>query len=166
MRYPKIRELKEAVVSLVTPAFTSKFPREPHIPFVEIEPGLYTKAEAEIAFSEDIGFSVYLHGYFNLNSGEEQQVEFAYTYTQYEDFKIENPGGFEITADMINNVWVMFDLNALLVGVDLSEANVDEDGVIRLNKESNNDLADIIESNLEAASELGLDEDGNGEIDD
>ena len=33
MKYPKIRELKEAVVSLVTPAFTSKFPKEPHVPF-------------------------------------------------------------------------------------------------------------------------------------
>lgn len=33
MRYPKIRELKEAVVSLFTPAYTSKFPAEPHIPF-------------------------------------------------------------------------------------------------------------------------------------
>ena len=118
------------------------------------------------AFFEDVGFSIYLHGYYNLNNTEEQQVEFEYTYIQSEDFKIENPDGFEITADMINNVWVMFDLNALLVGVDLSVANVDEDGVIRLNKESNNDLADIIESNLEAASELGLDEDGNGEIDD
>lgn len=33
MKYPKIRELKEAVVSLVTPAYTTKFPREPHTPF-------------------------------------------------------------------------------------------------------------------------------------
>ncbi len=33
MKYPKIRELKEAVISLVTPAFTSKFPKEPHVPF-------------------------------------------------------------------------------------------------------------------------------------
>ena len=33
MKYPKIRELKEAVVSLVTPAFTTKFPAEPHIPY-------------------------------------------------------------------------------------------------------------------------------------
>lgn len=33
MRYPKIRELREAVISLVTPAYTSKFPVEPHIPF-------------------------------------------------------------------------------------------------------------------------------------
>jgi formate hydrogenlyase subunit 6/NADH:ubiquinone oxidoreductase subunit I len=33
MKYPKIRELKEAIVSLVTPAYTSKFPAVPHIPF-------------------------------------------------------------------------------------------------------------------------------------
>lgn len=33
MKYPKLRELKEAVISLVTPAYTSKFPAEPHIPF-------------------------------------------------------------------------------------------------------------------------------------
>jgi len=33
MKYPKIRELKEAVVSLLSPAYTSKFPDEPHVPF-------------------------------------------------------------------------------------------------------------------------------------
>lgn len=33
MKYPKVREIKEALVSLVTPAYTSKFPKEPHIPF-------------------------------------------------------------------------------------------------------------------------------------
>lgn len=33
MKYPKIRELKEAVVSLVTPAYTSKFPARSHVPF-------------------------------------------------------------------------------------------------------------------------------------
>jgi hydrogenase-4 component H len=33
MKYPKLRELKEAVISLVTPAYTSKFPYKPHVPF-------------------------------------------------------------------------------------------------------------------------------------
>lgn len=33
MRYPKIREVKEALVSLFTPAYTTKFPKEPHTPF-------------------------------------------------------------------------------------------------------------------------------------
>lgn len=33
MKYPKIREVKEALVSLFTPPYTSKFPEEPHVPF-------------------------------------------------------------------------------------------------------------------------------------
>ena len=33
MKYPKVRELKEAVISLFTPAYTSKYPAEPHVPF-------------------------------------------------------------------------------------------------------------------------------------
>jgi formate hydrogenlyase subunit 6/NADH:ubiquinone oxidoreductase subunit I len=33
MKYPKVREIREVLVSLVTPAYTSKFPDEPHIPF-------------------------------------------------------------------------------------------------------------------------------------
>lgn len=33
MKYPKLRELKEAVTSLVTPAYTSGFPKKPHTPF-------------------------------------------------------------------------------------------------------------------------------------
>jgi len=32
MRYPKLRELKEAVISLVTPAYTTSFPAKEHIP--------------------------------------------------------------------------------------------------------------------------------------
>jgi formate hydrogenlyase subunit 6/NADH:ubiquinone oxidoreductase subunit I len=35
MKYPKLRELKEAVISLVTPAYTSKFPAEEHVPFAD-----------------------------------------------------------------------------------------------------------------------------------
>jgi formate hydrogenlyase subunit 6/NADH:ubiquinone oxidoreductase subunit I len=33
MKYPKIREVGEALVSLLTPAYTSRFPKEPHVPF-------------------------------------------------------------------------------------------------------------------------------------
>jgi len=33
MKYPKLRELKEAVISLVTPAYTSKFPAVEHVPY-------------------------------------------------------------------------------------------------------------------------------------
>lgn len=33
MKYPKIRELKEAVISLLTPAYTTSYPAGEHVPF-------------------------------------------------------------------------------------------------------------------------------------
>jgi len=33
MKYPKLRELREAVISLVTPAYTTRFPKQEHVPF-------------------------------------------------------------------------------------------------------------------------------------
>src|SRR6056297_65380 len=33
MKQPKLRELKEAIVSLFTPAYTTKFPKKEHVPF-------------------------------------------------------------------------------------------------------------------------------------
>jgi len=33
MRYPKLREIREALVSLFSPAYTTKFPKEAHTPF-------------------------------------------------------------------------------------------------------------------------------------
>lgn len=33
MRYPKLREVREALVSLFSPAYTTRFPKEAHIPY-------------------------------------------------------------------------------------------------------------------------------------
>jgi formate hydrogenlyase subunit 6/NADH:ubiquinone oxidoreductase subunit I len=33
MRYPKLREIREALVSLVSPAYTSAYPVKPHVPY-------------------------------------------------------------------------------------------------------------------------------------
>lgn len=33
MRYPKLRELKEAIRALIKGPYTSKFPKEPHVPY-------------------------------------------------------------------------------------------------------------------------------------
>jgi len=134
----------------------------PDIPSAEVKPGLYTKFEAEMAYFPELGFSFYLYGSFETDSGMQ---EFEYYYQQTEDFKAEKKDGFEIAAGETNNILVEIDLAALFDGVDLRLADKDHYGIIRLNKRSNRDLADLIESNLETASELGLDEDGNGEID-
>jgi hypothetical protein len=127
---------------------------EPELPVVDITPGIYTKFEAELYVPEDLGYCIYISGTYSPEEGEGQ--EFIYTYSQTEDFKAENPDGFEITEDMINNVWLTVDISRLFEGVDFSQAITGEDNIIRIHKGSNNDLADIIESNLETASEIDI----------
>lgn len=44
MRYPKLRELKEALKALIKGPYTSKFPFKPHVPFERFREGLiFTK---------------------------------------------------------------------------------------------------------------------------
>jgi len=136
---------------------------DPVLPLTEIDAGVYTKFEAEMSFIENVGYSLYISGQYNLQNGKHYKME--YSNTRSEDFKCVNEEGFRIETDMVNMVWVYLDLNRLMNGVDLSNAQVDRDDVIRLNNESNIDLADIVERNLEAASELGFDNNADGRID-
>ncbi len=131
---------------------------KPDLPLVEVVPGTYTKFEAELYVDEERGHCVYISGAYTTSDTEPKEFKFIYTYSQTEDFKVENPDGFEITEDMINNVWVMLDLGSLFEGVNFSQAVIDEDGFIRINKDSNRDIADIIEMNLENASEIDVDD--------
>ncbi|MEN8117045.1 MAG: hypothetical protein ABFS16_08710 [Bacteroidota bacterium] len=128
---------------------------EPEFPVVVTTPGIYTKFEAELYVPEDLGYSLYISGTCTMEGSGEQK--FIYTYSQTEDFKAENPDGFEIADDMITQVMVMVNMEHLFEGVDFSQAIVDGDDIVRINKDSNNDLADIIEENLENASEIDTD---------
>lgn len=125
---------------------------DPELPIVEITPGVYTKFEAELYVPEERGHCIYISGTYSAEGTEGQK--FIYTYSQTEDFKAENPEGFEITEEMINNVWLTVDISILFEGLDLSQATVGEGNIIWINKDSNRDLADIIENNLETASEI------------
>jgi hypothetical protein len=138
---------------------------DPELPLSEIEPGMYSKLDAEMSYYKDIGYSIFFYGLYTSITDHTEKLGVEYSYSQSEDFRLDHPNGLYIVADQINNILVQIDLVDLFKGVDLSSAAVDEDGIIRLNKESNRDLADIIESNLEAASKLGLDQDEDGKID-
>jgi hypothetical protein len=54
----------------------------------------------------------------------------------------------------------------LLSSVDLSQANVDSDGVIRINDSSNAALAQKIRSNVKDSCKSGRDDDDDDEWDD
>ena len=60
---------------------------------------------------------------------------------------------------------VLLDLDVLLSSVDLSTAEADDDGVIRVNDSSNSKLALQILSRLEDSCEAGEDADDDDDID-
>jgi len=80
------------------------------------------------------------------------------------EFEIENESGFTLDNGL-TSLLILFDLDALMSGVDISSAVADGDGVIRINASSNVSIADAIESNLDSVMDCGEDDDDDGEID-
>lgn len=136
---------------------------EPTFGEVPIEPGLYSKVEMEMMPVLEDGRSILIEGVWTKPGGMEVPLRFSYEQT--EDFKVEDPDGFEIADSGLSILLILVDLEMWFGDIDLSSADVGGDGTIYLNKDSNRDLADLIETRLNAASKLGLDQNGDGEID-
>jgi hypothetical protein len=129
-----------------------------------IDPGLYNEVEIELgAFLED-GNSLFVSFTYQPDAGDPVQVEFS-TKALLE-IEIEYGNGFNMQPDVLSNVLVLINLDKLLTSVDLSQANVDEDGVIRINETSNTNIAQVIKSNFDDACEAGEDDDDDDNFDD
>jgi hypothetical protein len=59
-----------------------------------------------------------------------------------------------------------FDVGRWLEGVELDDAELDDDGVIRIDDDNNDDQLERFEANVEAAMELFHDRDDDGHVDD
>lgn len=129
---------------------------------VVIPAGTYSKIEFELTDALTGGYSVVIEGTYTPSAGS--PATFTYTSVNTEDFKIEDVAGFTIEGDDVSII-LSFDLDAWFTGVDFSTATAELDGSYLINKTSNNDLADIIEANIEAAGDVGIDDDGDGSID-
>ncbi|MDL5049323.1 hypothetical protein QQ054_25235 [Oscillatoria amoena NRMC-F 0135] len=146
------------VVDLITGISTPAFG------ISSIDPGLYNEVEIELGAILEEGNSMFIRFTYQPEGGDPIQVEFS-TKDEFE-VEVEYGSGFIMQPDVLLNVLVLLDLDKLFAGVDLSLAQADEDGVIRINDSSNTDLAQLILSNLEEACEAGLDDDGDDEFDD
>lgn len=131
---------------------------DPELPLSAVEPGVYNKAEAELVPVIGDSVSILIQGMFG-------DTPFTFMWENTEDFKAEGDQGFELTADILNNLLINIDIHSAFEGVDFGVAAINEDGEIILSKDSNRDIADVIEQNIETASKVGLDKDLDGDID-
>jgi hypothetical protein len=136
----------------------------PDFGITNVIPGVYEELEIEIAPIMDDGNSIFVKFEYSLDGSEPVIVEFSSDKTF--EIEIENEYGFEIDGGMLNQLLVLVDLDELIASLDLSGAMVDDDGVIRINEDSNEDIAAMLVTKLHDAMEAGEDMDGDDDFHD
>lgn len=137
----------------------------PDFGITDLAPGLYEEMEVELEPIMEDGNTMFVA--FNYTpEGANEAIRFEYSNKYEIEFEIEDEAGFQIDEGALNQMLILFDLDALFADVDLSAASADTDGVVRINASSNAEIARAIEANFEACIEGGEDEDGDGEYDD
>lgn len=127
-------------------------------------PGFYEEFEIELGKTLANGNSVFIMFKYKPAEGDSVTVEFS-SKTSLE-FEYEDDNGFEIQEGSLKNFLVLFNLDVLFTGVDLSNATVSADGIIRINDTTNTALANIVKNNFEDSCKGGEDDDDDDDIDD
>lgn len=112
--------------------------------------GSYDMIELEMDLAKvlDDGKSIVVHGTFD-EQGTLYQFEFNSELTESVEVQKATP------TDSANGVVIFFkitiDLPSLFTGINWADANVDQDNIIRINADSNTDLAELIEDRIKDA---------------
>jgi len=149
----------EFVVDLIAGTST------PDFGVTDIAPGIYEEMEIELNPILEGGLSIFV-AFDYTPDGAADAVRYEYSTSAEMEFELEKEGGFILDEGALNQLLVLIDLDAMFANIDLNNVTVDSDGVVRINSESNVDLANQIAVNLADVMEGGEDEDGDGEIDD
>ena len=149
----------EFVVDLIAGTSTPDFGE------TNIAPGIYEEMEIELAPILEGGLSMFV-AFDYTPDGAVDAVRYEYSTSAEMEFELEPEGGFILEEGALNKMLVLIDLDAMFADIDLNTATADVDGVVRINNDSNVDLANQIAANLSDVMEGGEDEDEDGEIDD
>ena len=124
----------------------------PDFGVVSIEPGLYEEIEIEISPVMEDNLSVFISYSFEDLSGTIYDVEFSSS----EDFEIEieDEDGIDASVGSFQDILILLNVEQLFSQLDLNSAEVDGDGVIRINKSSNSNLYNQIVNRMDDVFEF------------
>jgi len=129
----------------------------PAVIAIEITPGTYHELEFDIESVLSTGNSIEISGTYDDGNGNSYQFEFTSNFE--DDYEIENVAGIDVSIGQTTNFVLQLDLPLLFVGVDFSSAVMGNDNIIRINSSSNQNLASIIENNLDNIMDVDDDND-------
>ncbi len=130
-----------------------------------IVPGVYEEIEIDLNPIMDGELTMFI-AFDYTPGGAAEPVKYEYSNDYRLEYELEDYNGIEVNREILNQILVLFDLDALFSGVDLDGATADADGVVRINDGSNSGLAKQIARNLKSVMEAGEDHDDDGEFDD
>ncbi len=137
----------------------------PDFGLAELQPGLFESLEVKLGPILENGNSIFV-SFTYLPDSSSAPVRVEYSDKEEVEIKIEKEGGFNLDLTSLHPILVTLDLDQLFAQVDLSQAVVDNDGVIRINHDSNPDLSEMISHSIEEGMNAGEDKDHDEEIDD
>ena len=130
----------------------------PDISPIEIKPGTYTEIEIEVElWDQNHEPAIALDGTWTDSGGNDHPIRFLFDSGQ--DFSLEKEGEFTLTEGTTMIAEITFDPNIWFSGVSsdmLSNADIDEDGVIIISSDINTDIYDIVEEKIDLISEVEI----------
>jgi hypothetical protein len=137
-------------------------------PQIELTDGSYRRIEFKLHVARDLeaddpmlNKSVYIAGRV-VKAGVE--VPFEVSCSASEELRLTAKTGLKIAAGVSNNVMLVLDAKAWLMGIVLSNGVISSDGVIRINESENKAIFKQFRYNMRSMTKFGKDEDGNGEV--
>lgn len=137
---------------------------EGDLPAVDVTDGSYRRIEFQLKRSFDdrmLGDVMYIHGTVAKDGAE---VPFEIEWQVALNFRLSGTGAFQVAPGADNKLAIRLDLAKWFDGVDLTQATVDADGTIYVNKTSNHDVMKQLHKNIKASCRFGKDGDGDGKL--
>jgi hypothetical protein len=131
----------------------------------DVIPGVYEEIEVKMEPILEDGNSIYIEFTYQ-ETPDSEPVTIQYSTNKEIEFEIERESGIQMDGGMLNQILVIFDLDQFLNEININETSADMDGIVRINSNSNADIAAAIWSKLHLMMKAGEDHDGDDDFDD
>lgn len=137
---------------------------DPDFGISSVFPGEYQELEIKLSPILDDGNSISIKFDVAQEGADPLSIEIS-TRKEFE-IEIEHEGGIHVDLNSIDQILVLFDLDKILANLDLENLNVDEDGVLRINENSNSAALMSIWQSIHHAFDACEDNDDDDKFDD
>ena len=137
---------------------------DPDFGISSVFPGEYKELEIKVSPILDDGNSISIK--FNIKQEGSDPLLVELSTSKAFELEIEHDGGIQVDVSSINQILVLFDLDEILANLDLSSLDPDEDGVVRINENSNSAALLSIWQSFHYAFDACEDNDDDDEFDD